>query len=287
MAVNAQPVEMFGLGVYAGARRQALRSILEDGGKVFFVNAHCFNVAHSDPRYRRALKEADLTLPDGSGVALAARMLGRSFTENLNGTDLFPHLCRAAAAAGASVYFLGGAPGAAADAARAAERLAPGLRVAGTRHGYFSRAEEPEIVAEINASGADIVLVALGVPAQELWIARNRERLAARSLLGVGGLFDFAAQRVTRAPAWVRRLGCEWAWRLAMEPRRMARRYLLGNPLFLWRAALHAVVQRARGARGGSGRTRAAAMRAASMRATAVRDASPLAALQARPERLQ
>nr|WP_245848431.1 WecB/TagA/CpsF family glycosyltransferase [Actibacterium ureilyticum] len=92
----------------------------------------------------------------------------------------------------------------------------------------------------INGSGADIVLVAMGAPLQELWIDRNARHLSAGLILGVGGLFDFLAGTVRRAPLWVRKARMEWVWRLAMEPRRLARRYLLGNVAFMVRAALHA-----------------------------------------------
>lgn len=97
------------------------------------------------------------------------------------------------------------------------------------------------MIDDINASGADIVLVALGVPAQELWLHRNADKLNANLTLGVGALFDFLAGNVTRAPKMVRKAKMEWVWRLAMEPRRMARRYLLGNVEFMARAAIRAV----------------------------------------------
>ncbi|HNW79296.1 MAG TPA: WecB/TagA/CpsF family glycosyltransferase, partial [Candidatus Competibacteraceae bacterium] len=111
----------------------------------------------------------------------------------------------------------------------------PGLVIAGTQHGYFSPAEEGEIIARINASGAGVLLVAFGVPRQELWLAEHHEVLLPPVRMGVGGLFDFYSGRIPRAPLWLREIGLEWVWRLIQEPGRMWRRYILGNPLFLYR----------------------------------------------------
>lgn len=223
-------------------RSEAIEALASDETRTaFFVNAHCVNVASKDPVYRWALAKADRLLPDGVGMRIAACVGGERIVENLNGTDLFPPLVRDAAARGRSIFFFGAEPGVAEVAAGKAAELAPGLRVAGCRDGYFSPAEEDGIVATINRSGADIVLVALGVPRQEIWIARNRHRLAAGLVMGVGAQFDFWSGRVRRAPKVVRRLSCEWLWRLGLEPRRLGRRYLVGNPAFLARVARHAV----------------------------------------------
>lgn len=124
------------------------------------------------------------------------------------------------------------------------ETDSPGLRVAGTRDGFDGAADEAAAIRAINASGADILLVAMGVPRQDVWLARNAHRLAPGLCLGVGALFDFLAGRVARAPLALRRARLEWAWRLAMEPRRMAGRYLVGNVTFMGRAVAHALRMR-------------------------------------------
>jgi N-acetylglucosaminyldiphosphoundecaprenol N-acetyl-beta-D-mannosaminyltransferase len=162
--------------------------------------------------------------------------------ENVNGTDLFPRLCEAASQAGLSIYLLGARPGIAEAAANKMRERYPGLHIAGARDGYFSPEEEAGVVAGINASGAAILLVAFGVPRQELWIERWRTDLQPRVCLGVGGLFDFYSGRIARAPVWMREIGLEWVWRLLQEPKRMWRRYIIGNPLFLsrvWRQTRH------------------------------------------------
>lgn len=213
---------------------------------IAFLNAHCANIAHKDWRYRDTLKNVDALLPDGSGVALAAKFEGQQLSENLNGTDLFEPLCRCLAFRRIPVFFLGGRPGVAEAASDNAKSNCPNLDVAGTRHGFFSPREEEDVIAEINASGARVVFVAFGVPSQDIWLARVRHRLHAPVVLGVGGLLDFVSGRIPRAPEWMRKTGTEWLYRLKCEPRRMWQRYLIGNVTFTARAAAHAIGRRKR-----------------------------------------
>jgi len=200
-----------------------------------FVNPDCLNIAFNNSEYRHVLKNAQRVLPDGVGIHLGCRVMGTRLAANLNGTDFFPRLCERAAREKMSIYLLGARPGVAARAARVAEKQYPGLKIAGTMHGYFYDYKTPDVIKKINHSGADILLVAMGAPRQELWLARNAAALKPPLRLGVGGLFDFYSGQIRRAPAWVRELGMEWAWRLCMEPRRLWRRYVIGNPLFLAR----------------------------------------------------
>lgn len=204
------------------------------GRLVCFVNPSCLNISVQDIGYRAVLHRASLVLPDGIGIKVATRMQAVGLRENVNGTDLFPRLCERAAAEGTPLYLLGARDGVAAEAGRAMTKRYPGLRIVGTHHGYIA-GEEDEVVAAINASGAQILLVAMGVPQQELWLERMRPQLRPAVLMGVGGLFDFYSGRIPRAPLWVREIGMEWVWRLMQEPGRMWRRYVIGNPLFLFR----------------------------------------------------
>jgi exopolysaccharide biosynthesis WecB/TagA/CpsF family protein len=208
---------------------------------VYFANAHSLNLTCRDPAFRRVMREGDLVLNDGAGLAIAGHLRRRRFPRNLNGSDLSPLVLELAAAAGSSVFFLGAKPGV---AERAAERLTgqiEGLVVAGCRDGYFSPAQTDEVVDSIRASGADLLLVAMGNPRQELWLADHLESTGARVGIGVGAFLDFASRNVPRAPRWANRLGVEWVWRLAHEPRRLAKRYLVGNPLFLTRVLIEAI----------------------------------------------
>lgn len=249
-AVAAPPsIQMFGFPVINTTRDAALDWLaarLETGtpARVAFLNAHCVNQAAGDSAYRAALASADFVLPDGSGLALAARLRGNRIQENLNGTDLIPALCDRLALSGHSVFLLGGRPGVAEAAAETLTRTRPDLRIAGTRDGYFSPDEEDGVIAAINASGADVVLVAMGVPAQDVWLHRVAPRLSATLTFGVGGLFDFLSGRIPRAPGPLRRAGLEWTYRLYQEPRRMWRRYLAGNPAFIGRAVWDALPSR-------------------------------------------
>ena len=205
--------------------------------RIAFVNPDCVNIAARDPLYRAALAGADWVCPDGIGMKIAGRILERPIRQNLNGTDLFPRLCAAAAGGGHRIYLLGARPGVAAAVARWARRQYPGIKIAGCHSGYFEGDGEEAAIAGIRRSRADILLVAMGAPRQELWLQRHLERTGALVGVGVGGLFDFYGGRIPRAPLWLREIGGEWIYRLLQEPRRMWRRYLIGNAVFLWRVA--------------------------------------------------
>ena len=242
---QAPSTHLFGLDIVRWTRRQTASELVAmaragECATIQFVNAHCINTLHRDPSYREALSHADFILPDGSGLAIAAKLSGAKMDENLNGTDLFPAICEEAARMNVSLFLLGGAPGVASMAASAMQQRFPNLMIAGTRDGYWSEGEEVDMLAEINRSGAGIVMVGMGVPLQEKWIARVRESLHAPVVMGVGGLFDYYSGRVARAPLPFRAAGCEWLWRLMLEPRRLFVRYVLGNPIFLVAAALDA-----------------------------------------------
>ncbi len=200
-----------------------------------FVNPHCLNIAHGDAEYRRILQQADYVLPDGSGIRVACRLKQQRLAGNVNGTDLFPRLCARLAQTKQGIFLLGAGPEVAETVARNMQARFPGLNIAGTHDGYFMPAEESAVIRQINTSGASILLVAMGVPLQEKWLARNASRLHIPVCMGVGGLFDFYSDRIPRAPMWLREVGLEWTWRLLQEPGRMWRRYVIGNPLFVLR----------------------------------------------------
>ncbi len=211
---------------------------LLDGRKprqVCFVNPHYINEAFRVPAYKRVLDEAELVFADGFGTRIAGKILRRPIRQNLCGTDLFPRLCAALDEGARSIYLLGAAPGAAELVADWIRERYPGVVIKGCHHGFFSVAEEMAVVEEIARSGADILIAAMGVPRQELWLHRHLEQLNVKVAIGFGGLFDYFAGRVPRAPQWVREIGMEWVYRLIQEPRRMWRRYLIGNGLFLGR----------------------------------------------------
>jgi exopolysaccharide biosynthesis WecB/TagA/CpsF family protein len=203
--------------------------------------------AQRDPTVAEALLSADLCYPDGVGAVWAAKRQGAlagtgarpgaarpdaaaQITDKLErvpGIDLAQRVLELAADKGLAVFFLGAADGVAAEAARKQAGLQPGLRVAGARHGYFSPAEEDDVVREVRHSGARILLAALGAPRQEVFLYRHRDRLGAAVALGVGGSFDVWAGTVKRAPAWTQKAKVEWLYRLAADPRRARRQIAL------------------------------------------------------------
>lgn len=168
-------------------------------------------------------------------MALGAKLTGQQLIENLNGTDMFLPLCEMAQAQGLRVWFLGGRPEVNAGLVEQVQARWPQLQIAGAQHGFFAPEQETALLARIRRDAPDILFVAMGAPRQELWIQQHAEALQVPLMLGVGGLFDFYSGRIPRAPMWLRRLGLEWCWRLLQEPARLWQRYLLGNPLFIWR----------------------------------------------------
>jgi N-acetylglucosaminyldiphosphoundecaprenol N-acetyl-beta-D-mannosaminyltransferase len=200
---------------------------------VYFVHAHALNLASFDDALAARLARADVVLPDGIGIRLAARMLGVTLQHNINGTDLLPLLCREAAARGIPLSLIGGAPGVADDCAARLIEATPGLRIPLTSSGFLDDAASAALAARVRGLGRSVVLVGMGSPRQEAWAEEHLAAIEGCTALTVGGLFDFFSGRIPRAPLHVRELGLEWAYRLAQEPSRLARRYLLGNPLFL------------------------------------------------------
>ena len=210
--------------------------------RVMYVNAHVLNQSAEEPALRTALETADLVYCDGYGVRLAAKALDVEIPHRMTGADWIWGLAALCEAEGRSVYLLGSEPGVAADAARRLQRWYPKLQVAGSHHGYFEAGSphDERVVEDINTRRPDIVLVGMGSPKQELWVEHNAHLVEASVLWTVGALFDYVSGRVPRAPAWLADNGLEWIFRLAVEPQRMWRRYLLGNPVFVSRVMAQA-----------------------------------------------
>ena len=230
---------VLGVDVVDLTRDEALAWLLDalEKGRyqpVGWLNDHIANIASEDPRLAAALKRMTI-LPDGAGVDIAARLFhGAAFKANLNGTDFAPALLKAAARP-LTVGLLGARRPVVEAAAAAFKRIAPQHDYVVIHDGFFGPAEEPAILERLAARRPDILLVAMGVPRQEFFIV---DRLTPRHCgmpMAVGALFDFMAGAVPRAPDWMRALRLEWLFRLIIEPKRLWRRYVLGNPLFLGR----------------------------------------------------
>ena len=200
-----------------------------------FVNADCINLSVTKPDYKAVLDCTQQVFGDGSGIRYASKISRQPIIDNVNGTDLYPLLCERARVEGLSIYYLGGRPGIAKQASLRSSNRYPGLKIAGYQDGFFEDSELDSVIQKINDSDADILLVAMGAPQQEMWIAEHADRLKVGAAIGVGGLFDFLAQSVSRAPQIVRSLGLEWFVRWLNEPSRLLKRYFVGNPLFIFR----------------------------------------------------
>jgi N-acetylglucosaminyldiphosphoundecaprenol N-acetyl-beta-D-mannosaminyltransferase len=218
---------------------EALDAIFEPTGDrrrarvVHFVHPHALNLAAFDAEHAERLARADKVLPDGIGIRIAASILGVSMRHNLNGTDLLPLLCRRAVAEGVHLALIGAAPGVAEQCAQKLIEGSPGLSIPVISHGFLANDEAKAIAAKIEALGRTIVLVGMGSPLQERFAWEHLAHIPQATVITVGGLFDFFSGRVPRAPLAWRELGLEWLFRLLQEPRRLAKRYLVGNPLFL------------------------------------------------------
>ena len=187
--------------------------------------------ATHDEELRRILNASALVVPDGAGTVWAARHLGHAMPERVAGYDLAQELLRCAPAEGRRVYFFGSAPGVAEKAKAKAEQLYPGIEIVGVRNGFFSPADNAAIIAEIRAARPDLLLVALGVPKQEKWIAAHLAELDVPVAIGVGGTLDVMAGVMKRAPHWMQKAKLEWLFRGLMQPKRAGR--LLALPKFV------------------------------------------------------
>jgi N-acetylglucosaminyldiphosphoundecaprenol N-acetyl-beta-D-mannosaminyltransferase len=198
---------------------------------VYTPNSEIMMAAWRDPHLKKLLCEADLLVPDGAGVVLASKILGSPLKERVAGFDLTNRLFAFAKEKETAFFFCGGKPGVAEEAVKNLLSRNINIQVRGVRNGYFNEDEEDEIINDINSSGADILLVALGAPRQEKWIHKNRDKLKVKICIGVGGTFDVLAGRSTRAPKFFQKNGLEWLYRLYKEPWRFIR--MMDLPRFI------------------------------------------------------
>lgn len=206
-----------------------------------------------DDGFRRAYEGADLVVADGAPIVWLSKLSGgeHALPERVAGSDLFWELAKASSETGIRLFFLGGVPGAAARAAAIAEKRYPGASICGTYcppfETFASEEEQKRIRDVVRAARPDVLLVAFGAPKQEKWIAENKDLLGVPVAIGVGGSFEMAAGILRRAPRWVQRLGLEWFYRFAQQPRRLFERYFVDDMPYLLGAALRTGLTRLRG----------------------------------------
>jgi len=243
--VELPRINVLGVAISAIDMQQAvwcIESWVEQGTRSYVnvCTVHTVIECRRDPNLRRRVNAGGLATPDGMPLVWLGRMHGHP-ASRVYGPDLMLELCRRSAERGHRHFFYGSSPAVLDDLVSNLALRFPGLRIAGSHSPPLRPAdapEDPEVLERIDASGADIVWVGLGTPKQDLWIARHRPLLRAPVLIAVGAAFDFHAGRKAQAPAWMQKAGMEWLFRLAHEPRRLARRYLLYNPWFVVATAL-------------------------------------------------
>ncbi|MDP4093054.1 MAG: WecB/TagA/CpsF family glycosyltransferase [Bacillota bacterium] len=232
-------VDILGVPVDSVTMEQAKQKVIdyvhENNGTrmVFTPNSEILMAAQRDPGLKDILKNADLLVADGAGVVLAARILRLNIPEKVSGIDLVKNLLQVSEKEGLSYFLFGSKPGVAEAAGEKMKETYGNIDIKGYRNGYFSKEDEPQIVEQVNSSGADIILVALGAPKQEKWIYEYREALKAKVCIGIGGSLDVFAGNVKLAPDFFRNHGLEWLYRLCKEPRRYKR--MLDLPRFIFR----------------------------------------------------
>jgi N-acetylglucosaminyldiphosphoundecaprenol N-acetyl-beta-D-mannosaminyltransferase len=202
---------------------------------VSYVNANCLNLAATDTLYRAALNQADCVYTDGIGAVWAGRWLSGLPFRKITGRVWIAGLCERVVAHGLRVYVLAGQPGVAQQASQNLRAAWPRLEIVAARDGFFVECSEPDVLCEVAELRPQVLLVGMGVPAQEKWLAAHRDLLQVPVCWTVGALFDYVAGEEPMAPPWMDALGLEWLWRLVVDPRGKWRRYVLGNPQFVAR----------------------------------------------------
>ena len=244
---------ILGHPVHAVSMAQAVEAVTalalaaDPRGYVCLTNVHTTVESQRSPQLRTAVENAALSVPDGMPLAFILRRRGHVHTEQIAGIEFVPEVAAAGRAIALRHFFYGGAPGIAARAGHRLEQLVPGVQVVGFGSPPFTPAGQwpiDDLKRELRRTTPHILWVGLGAPKQELWMSEMAGQLEVPVMIGVGAAFDYLAGTKPAAPTILRRLGLEWLFRLAMEPRRLWRRYLLGNPTFAYLLAREAFSRR-------------------------------------------
>lgn len=213
---------------------------------IYGHNVHAANLAHQRPDWREIIARGDVVYCDGAGIVWGAKLHGKKFPTRLTAADWMIDFVRFLAQNNKTAYFLAGEPSVPERALQLFDKAVPGHTVVGAHHGYILDNPELEdaVIAEINSLKPDVLLVGFGMPIQEYWMERVRERLDVKAVWAIGATLDYLTGKVPRCPGWMGQFGYEWLFRFLVEPKRMFGRYIMGNPWFLSRMALSAVQKR-------------------------------------------
>lgn len=218
---------------------QVITSSIESKGKCLIphINVYGMNIAYEQQWFRDFINSSDYVFCDGDGVIAGARILGHKIPCKITYAEWLYQLSEFCSKKGHSIFFLGASPGTADKAAANLKMRFPAMKVAGCHHGFFDKygAENDTVINLINKAQPDILLVCFGMPTQEKWLSENWSRLNVHVGLTGGAALDYAAGELKRAPEWMVNHHMEWLGRLIIEPRRLWKRYVIGNPLFFSR----------------------------------------------------
>jgi N-acetylglucosaminyldiphosphoundecaprenol N-acetyl-beta-D-mannosaminyltransferase len=244
MSISDQTVNILGVKVSRLDKGQLLSAVdlfIRENQKAIIAsgNVHSINLAQHLQWYKDFLNSADIVHVDGAGLNFGARILGETLPERITWADFGWDLAEMAAQKGHSMFFLGAKPGVAATAAEKLQEKNPDLRIGGIHHGYFDKtpdSEENQVVLDLIQSAApDMLWIGFGMPLQAQWIQDNFDQISAHVIFTVGAAFDYLSGTLKRAPTWMTDHSMEWFGRMLIEPKRLWRRYVIGNPLFLLR----------------------------------------------------
>ena len=229
------PIDYLSLATIVPQLSQLVKDKRKKPYLVTYLNAHNFNLAFKNNAYQEILHKADLVYADGWGVVWTARLFGHQLPGRLTTKDFFEEFCQMAEKKNLSLFFLGGEERVIKKMAKTLVNKFPEITIKGWQNGFFSPKEETSILSKINELKPDFLIIGMGSPKQELWLAKNHSQLKIKVGWCVGGLFDFVSEEKSRCPKWLGDLGFEWLFRLLTEPKRLWQRYLVGGPEFLFR----------------------------------------------------
>lgn len=233
-----EKVNFYGVGLNLLDTKEALNicnQYLDENNTqtIFFLNAHYYNLSCKDYLYRKVLNESTLLLNDGLGVSLGLKFKGIKEKENMNGTDFIPKLLELFAKNNNKIFCLGAKEEVIKEVPKKLKSKYKNINIVGFKSGYFNKENEEKVIYDINNSGAEILIIGMGAPLQEIWVSENKHKLKSVKLIIAGGaIFDFISEKVSRAPKIIRKLRLEWIYRLYLEPKRLFSRYVIGNITF-------------------------------------------------------